>query len=66
MSTVEEIEKAVARLRPEELDDFRAWFEEFDAAAFDREIERDAANGKLDRFAEAALANHLEGRTRPL
>jgi hypothetical protein len=66
MSTVEDIERAVARLPPEELADFRAWFEQFEAALFDRRIERDAASGKLDRFADEALADHREGRTRPL
>ena len=32
MSTVEKIEKAVSQLPPEELIQFRAWFEEFEAA----------------------------------
>ena len=66
MSTVEEIESAVAKLGPEELAAFRAWFEAFDAARVDETIERDAASGKLDRLAEEAIAAHREGRTRPL
>jgi len=51
MSNVEDIEKAVAELAPAEFARFRAWFEEFDAAQFDRKIERDARSGKLDRHA---------------
>ena len=66
MTTVHEIEDAVANLPPDELAAFRAWFEAFDAAQFDEAIERDAANGKLDRLAEAALAAHAEGRARKL
>ncbi|HEX4862165.1 MAG TPA: hypothetical protein VFV07_13085 [Rhizomicrobium sp.] len=32
--TVEEIEAAILKLRPDELDEFRAWFEEFETARF--------------------------------
>ena len=64
--TVQDIEKAVAQLPPEELAAFRAWFEAFDAARFDEKIKNDAASGKLDRLAEEALANHREGRSREL
>jgi hypothetical protein len=66
MDTVEEIEKAVAALSPEELAQFRAWFVEFDWAAWDRKIERDVEAGKLDRLAENALRDHKSGRTKPL
>ena len=66
MTTIEEIESAVAKLPPDELDAFRAWFEELDAARFDKRIERDIEAGKLDKLAEQALADHLSGRTREL
>ena len=66
MNTVEDIEKAVSKLPPEELAAFRAWFEAFDAARFDEKIERDAASGKLDRLADEALASYREGRAREL
>lgn len=62
MTRIEEIEKAVAELPEEELAKFRAWFEEFDARAFDEKIERDAKAGKLDKLAEAAKADHAAGR----
>jgi hypothetical protein len=42
-------------LSPEELAEFRAWFLEFDAAAWDRQFEQDAAAGQLDGLAEEAL-----------
>jgi hypothetical protein len=48
--TIEEIEEAVSQLPPDELARFRAWFEEFEAARFDRKIEQDAASGRLDRW----------------
>jgi hypothetical protein len=64
--TIEELEKAVATLPPDDLARFRAWFEQFDAARFDEKIERDARNGKLDRLAEAALDDLRKGRAREL
>jgi hypothetical protein len=60
--TVEDIEKAVAKLTAHELDRFRAWFEQFDAARFDQKIERDAKSGKLDGLADAAVADFRKGR----
>ncbi len=64
MTTIDDIEKAVAKLAPNELAAFRAWFEAFDAQRFDEAIERDAKSGKLDRLAEDALAAHQSGQTR--
>ncbi len=66
MTTVEEIEKAVAKLTPKQLATFRAWFDAFQAQLFDEQIERDAKAGKLDKFAEEAVREHREGRTREL
>ncbi len=62
MTKVEDIEKAVEQLTPEDLARFRAWFEEFEARAFDDKIERDAKAGKLDRLIAEARANHAAGR----
>jgi len=64
--TVEDIEKAVAKLTARELDRFRAWFDEFDSARFDAKIERDAQAGKLDRLAGAAVEDFRKGRAREL
>ena len=66
MTTVEEIEAAVSKLPPDQLDRFRAWFEQFDAAQFDRKIERDAISGKLDGLAEQAIVDFRKGRAREL
>jgi hypothetical protein len=66
MTTAEEIEKAVEQLPPGELARFRAWFEVFEANKFDSAIEQDAAGGKLDGFAEEALATYRAGQSRDL
>jgi hypothetical protein len=66
MTKVDEIERAVAKLAPEELATFRAWFEVFEAEHFDERIARDLAGGKLDAVADEALATHRAGRSREL
>ena len=43
MGTIKEIEEAVERLSPSELDAFREWFSEFDRAAWDLRMEDDIA-----------------------
>jgi hypothetical protein len=62
MTRIEDIEKAVAELAPEEPARCRAWFEEFDARPFDEKIECDAKADKLDKRADEARANHEAGR----
>jgi hypothetical protein len=62
MSTVQEIEDAICKLPPEDLAALRAWFVEFDAAAWDRQFEQDIAAGRLDELAEEALRDLREGR----
>jgi hypothetical protein len=66
MTTIEEIEKAVTELTPEQLAKFRAWLDEYQERLFDEQIERDAKSGKLDKLAEEALRAHREGHSREL
>jgi hypothetical protein len=66
MTKLEDIEKAVAKLAPDELQRFRAWFEAFDAARFDEKLERDAKAGRLDGIAGKALDDFRKGRAREL
>ncbi len=64
--TLHDIESAVAGLTAEELAKFRAWFVEFDADAWDRQIEDDVKAGRLDALAEEALEDLRAGRTTEL
>jgi hypothetical protein len=59
---MEQIESAVARLSREELSAFRSWFADFDAAAWDRQFEKDVAAGRLDTRDDEALRDLSEGR----
>jgi hypothetical protein len=62
MSKLETLEKRVSGLSAQELADFRQWFTEFDAAAWDRQIERDVKAGELDALADEALRGYAAGR----
>lgn len=63
MSKVETIERQVQELSSEDLSQFRRWFAEFDAEAWDSQIETDVKAGKLDSLAEEALKQHATGKT---
>lgn len=62
MGSVKEIEEAVLRLSAAELAAFREWFAEFDAEAWDRQIEGDVAAGRLDSLADEAIGDLRAGR----
>jgi len=66
MSTAQEIEKAVAKLPPQELARFRAWFEHFDAEMWDKQFEEDAKSGRLDVIADKAIAEYKAGKAKEL
>jgi hypothetical protein len=60
MSTVEEVEAALRRMSPEERATFRAWYVEFDAAEWDRQMQADA--GRLDWLVSEARQDQQAGR----
>ena len=66
MGKIEKIEQEIQALSPEELAQFRAWFLEYDWAAWDRQIERDSQAGRLDDLAAKALRDHAAGKSTPL
>jgi hypothetical protein len=66
MGGIVKIEQEVQSLSPEELARFRAWFLEYDWAAWDRQIERDARAGRLDELAAKALRDHADRKTTSL
>jgi hypothetical protein len=66
MTTIETLEAAVSQLPPRDLAEFRRWFAEFDAAVWDKQIEADAASGKLDALAAEVLSDYEAGQAREL
>jgi hypothetical protein len=64
--SVQELESAVSRLKPDELDVFARWFEEYLADQWDQRIEADIAAGRLDEAGKRADADFESGRCTPL
>jgi hypothetical protein len=66
MSELEELEKRIRNLAPEDLAKFRAWFVEFDHVLWDRQIDSDAKSGKLDRLVNEARADYKAGKAKKI
>ena len=66
MTKLEQIEKSILELSPDELRAFTDWFEEMMEKSFDDAIERDAKSGKLDALMDQAILAHRSGLTRDL
>ena len=66
MSRVEQIEGQIKVLDQHELSALRKWFAQYDAEAWDKQIEDDANNGKLAALADSALRDHDNGRSTEL
>ena len=57
-ATIEEIEKVVTQLPKDQLGKFREWFYKFDSDIWDKQIEKDIANGKLGFLVKEAMAEY--------
>ena len=66
MTRVEQLEQQIGQLDPDEFVQLREWLMEQDWAEWDKQIERDTAEGKLDRLIAQGLADHAAGKSRPL
>jgi hypothetical protein len=66
MRKLEEVENQVRNLSKPELAEFRKWYAEFDAQAWDQQFEADVKSGKLDAMADAARKAHREGKSTKL
>ena len=66
MRKIQHIEEQIRELSEAELAQFRQWFAEFDAGAWDAQFETDVRAGKLDRLGDAARRAHTQGKTTKL
>lgn len=57
-----DIETAVKSLSRSDLTTFRDWFMDFDADAWDKQLEEDVNAGRLDDLADEAIRDMREGR----
>ena len=66
MSTVQEIETAIQKLKPQEIHEVADWLQELREGFWDQQIDADAKAGRLDPLADKALEDYRAGRTKPL
>jgi hypothetical protein len=64
--SLKQLESHVAGLTSEELREFSAWFEQFMADTWDKQIEEDSASGRLDQLVRNLGINLDEDDTEPL
>lgn len=64
--TLIELEKQVSQLPPDQLAKFIQWVKQLDSDLWDKQIEEDAAAGRLDHLAAEAIAEDDAGRATSL
>jgi len=62
--SVQEIEAAITKLDPEDLAEFAAWFEEYQAQAWDEQIARDVRAGRFEPLIQRAREQLRAGQCR--
>ena len=66
MGNVDDITRQIEALSPEERAQLRAWFQEFDLAGADAQLEADIQAGKVDPLVQDALRDIKAGKAKPL
>jgi hypothetical protein len=64
--SIKEIEQAITELPAEELTELAAWFSDYLADVWDRQIERDLKTGRLDTLIKEVEAEYDAGLSQPL
>ncbi len=64
--SIKDIESAIEQLPQSELAEFTAWFEEFLAQEWDKQIEQDVQSGRLDALLHQVGQDHESGQSQPL
>jgi hypothetical protein len=59
---IKEIESAIAQLPTSELAELAKWFEEFQARAWDEQLEQDVKSGRLDALLKQAEQDFERGQ----
>jgi len=64
--TLQQLEKTISELPPDQLSAFRERFHAFDADKWDEQFVGDVAAGRLDQLADDAIADHQAGKSTKL
>jgi hypothetical protein len=66
LNTVQEIERAIRALKPQELEELYSWLDQNCPQPIDTHIQSDLEAGRLDKAIYRALDDEKNGRVRPL
>jgi hypothetical protein len=66
LNTVEEIERAIGALTPQELEELYSWLDQYYQQPIDTRIESGLAAARLDKAIDRALDDEGNGRVEPL
>lgn len=67
LNTIQEIERAIGALTPQELDELRLWLDKYNLnQPIDERMESDLAAGRIDKAILEALEDESHGRVQPL
>ena len=66
MTRVKALEQEISKLSPSELAELRDWLLEQDWDTWDRQIEKDAESGKLDKLFKKSLADYKAGKSKEI
>ncbi|MDP5015866.1 hypothetical protein FJR11_09555 [Anabaena sp. UHCC 0187] len=66
MSNLKEIETAILSLPSHDFEKLRQWFLNLDYEHWDKQLEIDIADGKLEALAQEAIAEFQAGRCREI
>jgi hypothetical protein len=66
MTKLEKLEREIESLPPQDVHALGEWLDELREQLWDKQIERDAHAGKLDRLIAEARADIAAGRVKPL
>lgn len=65
-NTIQEIERAIDGLTPEQIQELYLWLDEHHPQSIDARLQSDLAAGRLDQAIQKALEDEEAGRIQPL
>ena len=66
LSTVQEIERAIGALMPQELEELYSWLDQHCPQPIDTRVQSDLVAGRLDKAILLAFDDERNGRVQPL
>ena len=66
LNTVQEIERAIGALTPQELEELYSWLDQNCPQPIDTRVQSDLATGRLDNAIHRGLDDEKNGRVQPL